>query len=138
MTASGERGSVTVLVAVLVPALVACAGLVLDGGRMLSARREAQDAADAAARVAAGELVVGTEGGGRPVLAALDAEAAGAAYLQTAGYEGEVSMDAAGGARVEVSIQVDMVLLDVIGVGPRQVVAVGRAEPVFGVGGERP
>lgn len=134
---TGERGSVTALVAVLIPALVACAGLALDGGRMLAARREAQEAADAAARVAADELQA-TVGGSAPVVATSDARAAGAAYLRTAGYDGEVTVSSDGAARVEVTVEVDMVLLGVVGVGPRDVVAVGRAEPVFGVGGERP
>jgi len=47
-----ERGSVSLLVVIMVPALLAAAGLVLDGGRQLQARREAQSAAQAAARAA--------------------------------------------------------------------------------------
>jgi Flp pilus assembly protein TadG len=48
----GDRGSVSVFVVVMVPALLAAAGLVLDGGRQLQARRDAQGAAQAAARAA--------------------------------------------------------------------------------------
>lgn len=46
----GERGSVSVLVVVMVPALLMAAGLVLDGGRQLQVRREATAAAALAAR----------------------------------------------------------------------------------------
>ena len=49
---SGQRGSVSVFVVVMVPALLAAAGLVLDGGRQLEARRSAHGAAQAAARAA--------------------------------------------------------------------------------------
>jgi Flp pilus assembly protein TadG len=48
----GERGSVSLLILVLVPALLLAAGLVLDGGRQLQTRREAAAAAAAAARAA--------------------------------------------------------------------------------------
>ena len=50
--ATGARGSVSLLVVILLPALLVAAGLVLDGGRQLQARREARAAADAAARAA--------------------------------------------------------------------------------------
>ena len=59
----GDRGSVSVFVVVMVPALLAAAGLVLDGGRQLDARRNAQGAARAAARAAVqgsdGEVIAG-------------------------------------------------------------------------------
>ena len=41
----GERGSVSLLVVIMVPALLMAAGLVLDGGRQLQARRETAAAA---------------------------------------------------------------------------------------------
>ena len=46
----GERGSVSLLVVIMVPALLMAAGMVLDGGRQLQARRDASGAAAAAAR----------------------------------------------------------------------------------------
>ena len=48
----GSRGSVSLLVVIMIPALLMAAGLVLDGGRQLQARREAGAAAAAAARAA--------------------------------------------------------------------------------------
>ena len=41
----GERGSVSLFVVLLLPVLVLFAGLVLDGGRQLQARRDAIAAA---------------------------------------------------------------------------------------------
>ena len=53
MTApSSERGSVSLLVVLVLPALLMAGGLVLDGGRQLQARRTANAAATAAARAA--------------------------------------------------------------------------------------
>ena len=48
----GSRGSVSLLVVIMLPALLMAAGLVLDGGRQLQARRDAGAAAAAAARAA--------------------------------------------------------------------------------------
>jgi Flp pilus assembly protein TadG len=48
----GERGNVSLLVVIMLPALLMAAGLVLDGGRQLQARREANGATIAAARAA--------------------------------------------------------------------------------------
>jgi Flp pilus assembly protein TadG len=50
--ARGEKGNVSLLVVVMLPALLFAAGLVLDGGRQLQARRDANGAAAAAARAA--------------------------------------------------------------------------------------
>jgi Flp pilus assembly protein TadG len=48
----GERGNVSLLVVIMLPALLMAAGMVLDGGRQLQVRREANGAAIAAARAA--------------------------------------------------------------------------------------
>jgi uncharacterized membrane protein len=47
-----ERGSVSLLAVIMLPALLFAAGLVLDGGRQLQTRRDANGAAVAAARAA--------------------------------------------------------------------------------------
>lgn len=49
MTGPRDRGSVTVIVVVLMPVLVLFSAFVFDGGRGLIARRETQNAADAGA-----------------------------------------------------------------------------------------
>ena len=50
---SDERGSITAFFAVLSVALILCAGLVLDGGRLLAERRTLSDLAAGAARAGA-------------------------------------------------------------------------------------
>lgn len=47
-----ERGLVSLLVVILIPVVLFAAGLVLDGGRQLQARRDAHGSAAAAARAA--------------------------------------------------------------------------------------
>ena len=48
----GSAGNVSLFVVLLLPALMLAAGLVLDGGRQIQARRDAQGVAAAAARAA--------------------------------------------------------------------------------------
>jgi len=55
-----QRGQILVLFALMVPAIVALMGLVVDLGRLLAERRQLQAAADAAAWAAAGEVLWGT------------------------------------------------------------------------------
>jgi uncharacterized membrane protein len=50
------RGQVIVWVAVLLPLFLAIAGLVIDAGQLFDARREAQNVADGAARVAVEQI----------------------------------------------------------------------------------
>ncbi|MEO7556204.1 MAG: pilus assembly protein TadG-related protein [Acidimicrobiales bacterium] len=49
----GDSGQVTAFVTIIVVAIIFVAGLVLDGGNLLAARREASNEADAAARAGA-------------------------------------------------------------------------------------
>lgn len=83
----GDCGNVSLLVVIMVPALLAAGGLVLDGGRQLEARRESQGAAASAARAAA-------QMSEQEVYArALDPTLAGAradAHLAAAGHVGQV------------------------------------------------
>src|SRR3712207_7980324 len=50
-----ERGTVTVFVVVFMSALLAVAGLVIDGGNLLAARRHAANVAESAARAGRSE-----------------------------------------------------------------------------------
>ena len=52
----GEQGTATVLLLLLTPAVLALAGLVLDGGTALSARQRSADLAEQAARAGADRL----------------------------------------------------------------------------------
>ncbi len=55
-TVDSHRGSVTVVVTIMTVALIFVAGLVVDGGQILNARRNAANIAESAARAGAQEL----------------------------------------------------------------------------------
>ncbi len=72
-----ENGAIAVIVAVVLVVLVAFAGIVLDLGRLFVNKTELQNAADACALAAAGQLVCDPAGGTCPAAFLHDAEAAG-------------------------------------------------------------
>ena len=56
MTRASEQGSVTVIVTIISVALIFMAGLVVDGGQVLNARRQAANLAESAARAGTQQL----------------------------------------------------------------------------------
>ena len=125
-----DRGSVTAFVVVMTVALVMCAGLVFDGGRMVAARVVAADQAENAARVAAQQTSDSRNG----VDVALDPDAAwraGNDYLAAHGLSGSVGV---AGATVTVTVTstTQMTMLSVIGVPPRTITVSRSAEAVTG------
>lgn len=131
----GEKGTVTVFVSVFMVALLVVAGLVIDGGHTLAARREASYLAESAARAGAQELDVislRTSDG-----SALDAEAArrrAEVYLASAGVEGNVWVEG-NTVHVEVTITRRLSLLSLAGIREATVSASGEAHSVRGVYG---
>jgi hypothetical protein len=125
--AHGDAGSISAFVVVMTVALVMCAGLVFDGGRLVGARVTASDRAAGAARAGAQEIAVMADG--RVVLDATRAAARARAYLGANGTTGRVSVV---GARITVTVdqQVPMTLLRLAGVGTRTVTATRTAVPV--------
>ena len=90
-----QRGQVTVLFALLVPAFVAAVGLALDGGRILEEHATLEAVADAAARAGAAALDTSARGGLRSDPASpplLDPAAAQAAARAYAAYQGVVPL----------------------------------------------
>ena len=134
-----ERGSVTAFVVVFPVALLAVAGLVADGGRMITAHREAFNEAEAAARAGAQEVNISALRAGSGVV--LDPEAArqrALDYVTATGHQGTVEVDG-DVVRVHVRIEQDMTILGAFGVGPKTVEGVGEARAVRGVtAGEKP
>jgi hypothetical protein len=130
---SDERGTVTAFVAAFTIALFAVAGLVVDGGYLLAERQRAYDEADAAARAGAQAIDVDALRSGGP--AAVDADAARRRvdeYLKELGHEGTVEVV---GDRVTVTVSYaqPLVLLEVFGVGPATINAVGEARAIQAV-----
>ena len=125
--APGDAGSISAFVVVLTVALVMCAGLVFDGGRLVGARVTASDRAAGAARAGAQEIAVMADGS--VVLDPTRATSRARAYLIANGVQGRVSVTG-GQVTVTVEQRVPMTLLRVIGVGTRTVTATRSAIPV--------
>jgi len=116
---------VALLVVIMVPALLSAAGLVLDGGRQLQARREATAAAAAAARAAA--QMTDREAYGRGLDPAL-AVARGQAQLAALGHAGNVDVEPSA-VTVTVTETVDNLILP----GSRTVSSSSSSGPLAGV-----
>ena len=119
----GDRGSVSVMVAVLALAFIAAAGLALDGGRKLSGVGHARDLASNAAR-AGGQAVSrdAYRASATPHLVPAEARTRANSYLASQGYAGEVVV-VGDSITVTVSLQVDTTFLP----GPFQVYATETA-----------
>ena len=124
-----DRGVVSGFVTVLVIALVACAGLVFDGARLVAAHEQVADEAEGAAR--AGAQMITSLHSGRVALDPAAAVQAAQRYLAADGYSGGVVVTG-GQVIVTVHARVAMTLLAVAGVGTKQVGATRSASPVQG------
>lgn len=98
---SEERGQVTAFVVGIAGALLLLAGLVVDGGRAISARLQALDDAQQAARIGAEMLSPSSLRGGGSVLDPTAATAAAQAFLTAAGTSGHVTVN---GSQVDVTV----------------------------------
>lgn len=136
----GEQGIVTAFVIVFAVCLIAVTGLVLDGGRMLSEKREARNIADAAARAGAQELdEFAIRDGNNVVLDGPRAESAACTFLSRAGYDcgsGQTRASAQGNEiTVTVEETVNLLLLPVV---PQTFVVSGTACVAYGITGAEP
>ena len=124
-----EPGSITAFVAVLAITFIACAGLAVDGGRLVAARVQLADHAENAAR--AGVQEVTSLRSGEPDIDVSEARSTAAAYLRSWGVSGEVSATT---EEVTVSVRrvVPMSILGLFGVGSRMVSAQRSAKAVTG------
>lgn len=128
-----QAGQVTAFVVVFAVALVLVAGLVLDGGYVLAAKRRAMNEAEAAARAgAATSGLSGYRASGPVRLDPARAEAAARAYLAQTGHGGDVAV---AGDRVVVTVRFDQPLqiLGLGGLGAQSVTGRGEARAVRGV-----
>lgn len=127
-----DRGSAVVAyLLVMVVVLFAFAGLVFDGGAALTARGQAADTAQQAARAGADALDAGLLRAGGLRADPSAATAAAQAVLSAAGVDGQVAVD---GSRVTVSTQVSRptAVLSMIGVGEVRGSATYSAFPLHG------
>jgi len=85
-----DQGGVSLMIAVLFMGLVAIAGLVLDGRRLLAANTNASDLAGIAARVGAQDISPASIRAGHPALDTAAATADATAYLTRHHVTGQV------------------------------------------------
>ncbi|TDD31196.1 hypothetical protein E1287_27145 [Actinomadura sp. KC06] len=133
-----DDGAISLLVIVFFLALLAAAGLVVDGGTKLRAAREASAVAEEAARAGAGRIDrdrAYTQGG-RFVVDRTAAVSAARAYLASSGNTGSVTITSGQKIRVTVTITEPTLLLSAIGIDDLQVTKTATADLLQGV--ERP
>jgi Flp pilus assembly protein TadG len=128
----GERGQATAFMAVFVVALLAVAGIVIDGGYTLAAKRRAIDEAEGAARAGAQALAPASLRLGTPRPDPVRATAAAEEFLAKTGHAGTVEVD---GERVSVTVSFEqpMFILGLGGLGRVTVTGHGEARPVRGL-----
>ncbi|MGH3369189.1 MAG: pilus assembly protein TadG-related protein [Nocardioidaceae bacterium] len=133
-----ERGAVTAFVVVFTTTLLLVAGLVIDGGFVLAARRTAINEAEAAAR--AGAQAVRTDvlrADGPVTIDPAGARHRALEYLAGTGHDGTV--DVVGDTvRVEVSFTKPLTILGLAGLGRVTVRGTGEAQGVMGLVEEGP
>ncbi len=123
----GDSGSITAFVVMLAMTFVACAGLAVDGGRMVAAKVQLADEAENAARAGTQEITALRTGDPKvdpekAILAAQD-------FMNRHHIRGQVSATS-----IEVTVTtsrvVPMTLLGLFGVGSRLISAQRSAQPV--------
>ena len=133
-----ERGAVTVFVVVFTTTLLLVAGLVIDGGYVLAARREAINEAEAAARAGAQAIRTDVLRADGPVtIDPAGAQREALAYLGDSGHEATVQVFG-DTVRVEVSFSKPLAILGLAGLGHVTVRGTGEAQGVRGLAQEGP
>lgn len=127
-----EAGNLSVFVVIVTMALLLTAGLVLDGGRLLAARRQAGDIAGNAARAGAQAVDEHELRSGRAVVDPVDGHDAVVAYLASTPATGDARITGDTVA-VDVRMPVRMLLLGLAGVGDPTVTATRQARAATGV-----
>lgn len=98
----------SVFFVIIAIAVLAAAGLVVDGGRKVSALAEARDIADNAARACAQGLDPGSARSGADGLDPSAAAAAGQDFLAATNHTGTVTVDGPGGQTCTVRVQIEV------------------------------
>lgn len=127
---SEERGSVTVFTVIMTITLIFVAGLVVDGGQILNAEREAANVAESAARAGAQELDEhAIRAGERDRLDERRSIARAEAFLEANGYQGTASV-AANTVTVTATAYQPMLILGIGGLAGVNVQGTGSASPI--------
>ncbi|MFD5429913.1 TadE/TadG family type IV pilus assembly protein [Streptomyces sp. NPDC127084] len=131
----GDRGGVTVFVAICVVALIGIIGVAVDGGGKMRATERADHIAGEAARAAGQAIDPGKAVTGQGIVVdAQNASAAAQAYLRSVGAAGTVSVAGSGRSlTVTVTTSYDTKFLSVVGIGSLPVTGHGKATLLHGV-----
>jgi len=131
-THRNERGSLTAFTAVMAVALLALAGLVIDGGSAIASQRHANDVAEQAARAGADALSVDALREGSITVNPRAAITAAQAYLVASRMAGTVAVTG-NVVTVDVTGQWKTVLLGIVGIGVLHIAAQASATDVNGI-----
>ena len=127
-----ESGSVSAFVVLLLVALFALVGLLIDGGSAIAARQAATDEAEQAARAGAGALSVDALRSGSVQIDPSAAVATAEAFTVAAGHPG-TAVVSAGVVRVEVHYRIPTDILGMVGITTLPVSGTASAVDVRGV-----
>jgi Flp pilus assembly protein TadG len=112
-----DQGSITLMLLALFVALIALAGIVIDGGAKLNQAENANAIAQEAARAGAGMVNrAHAYSTGTFVVDGAQAVTAAQAYLANAGYQGTVTQPTADSIRVTVTVSAPTKVLSIIGI----------------------
>jgi Flp pilus assembly protein TadG len=127
-----ETGSVSAFVVLLIVAVMAMMGLVVDGGRAMSAQQSAFDEAEQAARAGAGALSVSALRDGSVQIDPTAAVTAAEAFTVADGHPG-VATVSDGVVRVQISYTIQTQVLGIAGISTLPVSASATAVDEEGV-----
>jgi len=131
-----DRGSITLMLLVLFVALIALAGIVIDGGAKLNQAENANAIAQEAARAGAGMVnQANAYSTGTFTVDPAQAVTGAEHYLAHAGYQGTVSQPTADSIRVTVTVTSPTRVLSIIGIGSMTSTGSATASLVTGVTG---
>lgn len=132
----GERGSVSVWLALAAVAMVLCVGIAVDLGGHVHAQQRAYNLAAQAARTAGEEVAAGPAVRGlAPTVDTAAAKQAASTYLARAGVTGTVQVQAGNTLVVTVTDSYQPMFLSSIGVGTLRVTGTSTARLVRAVQG---
>lgn len=124
-----EEGIVAISVVILAIAVLLAGGLVIDGGRLMAARREAASVASSASRIAAQELDVDLfETGNTVALIPADADTVARKFLADEGYDNFDITITGDTVRVVIRDDVRLTILSILGTPARRVVGTSTAQ----------
>lgn len=133
---AADRGSITLMLVVLFVALIALAGIVIDGGAKLNQAENATAIAQEAARAGAGMVnQANAYSTGSFTVDQAQAIAAAEHYLASAGYHGSVTPAGAQSIEVTVKVTGPTRVLSIIGIDSMSSTGSATASLVTGVTG---